>query len=46
MSKEELATLVTEMREEFQIPPYYSDAQLSILAQEGEWYSRGIKPRL
>lgn len=36
MSKEELAILVIEMREEFQIPPYYSDAQLSILAQEGE----------
>ena len=44
MSKEELATLVTEMREEFQIPPYYSDAQLSILAQEGECTVGGLNP--
>ena len=41
MSKEELATLVTEMRE---IPPYYSDAQLSILAQEGECTVGGLNP--
>ena len=44
MSKEELTILVAEMREEFQIPPYYSDVQLSILAQEGECTVGGLNP--
>lgn len=36
MNEKELTTLVEEMREEFQIPPYYQDAQLENLAKEGE----------
>lgn len=44
MSKEELATLVKEMRDEFQIPPYYEDTQLTILAKEGERTVGGLNP--
>ena len=29
MNEKELASLVEEMREEFQIPPYYEDKQLA-----------------
>lgn len=36
MNEKELASLVEEMREEFQIPPYYEDKQLANLAKEGE----------
>lgn len=36
MNEKELASLVEEMREEFQIPPYYEDEQLANLAKEGE----------
>ena len=36
MNEKELASLVEEMREEFQIPPYYEDTQLANLAKEGE----------
>lgn len=36
MNEKELTALVEEMREEFQIPPYYRDAQLENLAKEGE----------
>ena len=36
MNENELSILVDEMREEFQIPPYYDDRQLRNLAKEGE----------
>ncbi len=36
MTETELMELVADMREEFQIPPYYSDDQLENLAKEGE----------
>ena len=36
MNEKELASLVEEMREEFQIPQYYEDKQLANLAKEGE----------
>lgn len=36
MNEKELASLVEEMREEFQIPPYYEDKQLANLAKGGE----------
>lgn len=44
MSKEELATLINEMRDEFQIPPYYDDNQLANLAKEGEFTVRKLNP--
>lgn len=44
MSKEELATLINEMREEFQIPPYYDDNQLTNLAKEGEFTVGELNP--
>lgn len=44
MNENELSTLVKEMREEFQIPPYYSDNQLKILAKEGECTVGGLNP--
>ena len=36
MTETELMERVADMREEFQIPPYYSDDQLENLAKEGE----------
>lgn len=44
MSKEELATLINEMRDEFQIPPYYDDNQLANLAKEGEFTVGKLNP--
>lgn len=44
MNENELSTLVKEMREEFQIPPYYSDNQLINLAKEGECTVGGLNP--
>ena len=40
MNEKELASLVEEMREEFQIPPYYEDKQLANLAKEGEVHGK------
>ncbi len=34
MENTELTALVSEMRAEFQIPPYYEDSQLANLARE------------
>ena len=39
MENTELTALVSEMRAEFQIPPYYEDSQLAM-------YSRELKSRL
>ena len=36
MSEEELLKLCSEMRDEFQIPPYHTDAELKNYAKEGE----------
>lgn len=44
MTEGERLLLVQEMREEFQIPPYYSDDQLEILAKEGETVVGGLNP--
>ena len=44
MTEIELGTLVAEMRDEFQIPPYYEDKQLAILAKEGEQAVGGLNP--
>ena len=44
MTEEEKEILVQEMRNEFQIPPYYSDEQLAILAKEGETVVGGLNP--
>ena len=44
MSNTELSALVMEMREEFQIPPYYNDKQLERLAREGERIVGGLNP--
>ena len=44
MGKEELATLINEMRDEFQIPPYYDDNQLANLAKEGEFTVGKLNP--
>ena len=44
MSNEELATLVDEVIEEFQIPPYYDDNQLIILIKEGEYTVGRLNP--
>ena len=45
MTEEERELLVQEMRDEFQIPPYYDDMQLITLAKEGEAMVGGVKPR-
>lgn len=44
MNSTELNALVMEMREEFQIPPYYNDKQLGRLAREGERTVGGLNP--
>ena len=44
MTETELMELVADMREEFQIPPYYSDDQLNYLAKEGECAVGGLNP--
>ena len=44
MSNKELDVLVMEMREEFQIPPYYNDEKLERLAREGERTVGGLNP--
>lgn len=44
MTGEELEKLVNEMREEFQIPPYYRDSQLKNLAKEGEQTVGSLNP--
>lgn len=44
MNSEELGTLISEMREEFHIPPYYDDDQLANLAKEGECMVGGLNP--
>lgn len=44
MTETELMELVADMREEFQIPPYYSDDQLNNLAKEGECAVGGLNP--
>lgn len=44
MEETVLAELVSEMREDFQIPPYFSDAQLSMYAKEGYAYLEQLNP--
>ena len=44
MSNEELATLVDEVIEEFQIPPYYDVNQLINLIKEGEYTVGRLNP--
>lgn len=44
MTEEERELLVQEMRDEFQIPPYYDDMQLITLAKEGEAMVGGLNP--
>lgn len=44
MTEEERLLLVQEMRDEFQVPPYYGDEQLIILAKEGEAVVGGLNP--
>lgn len=44
MTEVELKNLTDEMREEFQIPPYYQDMQLRNLAKEGEKAVGGLNP--
>lgn len=44
MENTELTALVSEMRAEFQIPPYYEDSQLANLAREGECTVGSLNP--
>ena len=44
MTVVELKNLTDEMKEEFQIPPYYQDMQLRNLAKEGEKAVGGLNP--
>lgn len=44
MTGDERELLVQEMRDEFQIPPYYNDMQLTNLAKEGEMVVGGLNP--
>ena len=44
MNENELSILIDEMREEFQIPPYYDDRQLRNLAKEGEYAVGRLNP--
>lgn len=44
MTGDERELLVQEMRDEFQIPPYYNDMQLANLAKEGETVIGGLNP--